>query len=139
MQSQQALVFPILRDFHRHDKNGNTVLNYRGGQYTPNQILVLLQVHLNHDDKLSSFQIPLHQSNEVLALSGEPGTLTILNSKGEIIQQKQSLPFTYTSNACVRELKNGKYVVSSGGGDINLIVFDNNLHYYSTLTGKKSN
>ena len=81
----------------------------------------------------------LLSTNEVLALSGEPGTLTILNSKGEIIQQKQSLPFTYTSNACVRELKNGKYVVSSGGGDINLIVFDNNLHYYSTLTGKKSN
>lgn len=80
----------------------------------------------------------LLSTNEVLALSGETGSMTILNSNGEVIQEKKYLGFNYGSNACVRELKKyGKFVVSSGG-TVKLIVFDRNSKTYVTNTGKVS-
>lgn len=101
-----------------------------------------INVHCVEDytiyDTSAKYPRPLLLSNnEILALSGETGTMTVLNSNGEIIREKQNLGFNYGSNACVRELKQiGKYVVSSGG-DVKIVVFDRSNNYV-TNTGKTS-
>ena len=50
----------------------------------------------------SKYPRPLLLSTEVLALSGNPGAITVLNSNGEVTQKQNALNFNYEGNACVR-------------------------------------
>ena len=81
---------------------------------------------------------PTNPSNhDVLALSGTRSTdsgsenafLSRYNSKGEKISSDENgidLNFKYEVNACIRQFSDNTYVVASGAGDLDIVLFDDN-------------